>query len=412
MPRKIKDEWEEIFDNITDMITIHDKDFNIIHANKAALEKIIGSSVLKHPKAKCFKYYHRTESPPAGCANCKCLETGEPAIFETYEPHLNMFLEIRAMPRFNASNEIIGSIHIVRDITEKKKAEELQKKHQEELKRLVEERTAELQKANEQLKKEILERCSAQEEAMRAAHLASLGELAAGVAHEINNPINGIINYAQILLNRSPKESKEGKIAERIIREGHRISKIVKNLLSFAKQQIEERQFCCLSDLIDNVLTLTEAQLKKDGIRLAVEVPDDLPDVLIQPQQIEQVLLNLISNARYALNQKHKKAGSDKFIKISVQKLVKESDEFLQISVRDNGTGIPSKIIDKVMHPFFSTKPHSEGAGLGLSISHGIISAHAGRLKIQSVEGEYTEVIIELPLCLSNRTTEKKTVKC
>lgn len=117
-------EWENTFNTINDMITVHDRDFNIIRANKAA-EKILGLPFLeKTPDSKCFKYYHGTDTAPDGCPSCQCLTTGVPATFELFEPHLNMFIEIRAIPRFDSDNRLAGLIHVVRDITERKKNEE------------------------------------------------------------------------------------------------------------------------------------------------------------------------------------------------------------------------------------------------------------------------------------------------
>jgi transcriptional regulator with PAS, ATPase and Fis domain len=114
--------WEETFNNITDMITIHDKDFNIIHANKAA-EDILELPLLKSDKAKCYEHYHGESKPPEGCPSCMCLDTKKPVAFEKFEPHLNKFLEIRAMPQFDVNRNLIGVIHIVRDITERKQME-------------------------------------------------------------------------------------------------------------------------------------------------------------------------------------------------------------------------------------------------------------------------------------------------
>jgi len=146
--------WEETFDNITDMITIHDRDFNIIYANKSA-EKILDLPISKISKSKCFKHYHGKESPPQGCPSCACLKTGEPVAFEVFEPHLNRYIEIRAMPQFNNDRELIGLIHIVRDISRRKKMEEALKKAHDELDIRVKERTADLEKANEEMLNEI-----------------------------------------------------------------------------------------------------------------------------------------------------------------------------------------------------------------------------------------------------------------
>lgn len=115
--------WEDTFNNITDMITIHDKDYNIIHANKAA-EQLLDLPLLKISKTKCYKFYHGEDHPPQGCPSCECLKTKKPVAFERYEPHLNKFLEIRAMPQLDSNNKLIGVIHIVRDITERKQMED------------------------------------------------------------------------------------------------------------------------------------------------------------------------------------------------------------------------------------------------------------------------------------------------
>lgn len=118
-----RQDWEETFNTITDMVTVHDKDFNIILANKSA-EKILDLPALNVKRSKCYEYYHGTECPPEGCPSCKCFVTGKPAAMELYEPHLKMFVEIRAIPRFGEDGKIVGLIHIVRDIGERKKAEE------------------------------------------------------------------------------------------------------------------------------------------------------------------------------------------------------------------------------------------------------------------------------------------------
>jgi PAS domain S-box-containing protein len=117
----VQQDWEDIFDTITDVITIHDRDYNIIWANKAA-KKMFGLSSLDGKKLKCFKHYHGTDTPPDKCPSCNCLKTGSPLVVEFFEPHLNKFLEVRAMPRLK-DNQITGLIHIVRDITERKRVE-------------------------------------------------------------------------------------------------------------------------------------------------------------------------------------------------------------------------------------------------------------------------------------------------
>lgn len=118
-----KQDWEDTFNSLTDMITVHDKDYNIIWANKAA-QKILSLPILENERVKCFRQYHGSDVPPSGCPSCDCIKTGAAAKFDIFEPHLNMFIEISAVPRFNAAGEMVGLIHVVRDITEKKKSEE------------------------------------------------------------------------------------------------------------------------------------------------------------------------------------------------------------------------------------------------------------------------------------------------
>ena len=245
---------------------------------------------------------------------------------------------------------------------------------------------------------DVTESKIAKEEAIRASHLAALGELAAGVAHEINNPINGVINYTQLLANKSKKGSEEHNIASRIIKESDRIAGIVHNLLSFARDRKEEKTPTTVRNIWQDALALTKNQLKNDSIKLLVHVPSASPTIIANHQQIEQVFLNIISNARYALNEKYPGSHEEKIFEVSCKKTTVDNCPYVRITFYDRGTGIPGKIIDRIMNPFFTTKSSTYGTGLGLSISHGIITDHGGKLSISSVEGEFTKVIIDLPV--------------
>ncbi len=239
---------------------------------------------------------------------------------------------------------------------------------------------------------DVTEKMNLQAEAQRVAHLASLGELAAGVAHEINNPINGIINYAQLLLDECGAAGKESEIPQEIIREGNRITAIVKSLLSFAHGHKTEKMPVRIHEILSDTLCLSGKQLEKDGIVTRMNVADDPLEILGNHQQIEQVFLNIINNARYALNQKYPAASEHKVLDISLKEVTYDGSRGVNITFQDSGTGIPAAIIKRVRDPFFSTKPKGLGTGLGLSISHGIISDHGGKLLIDSVEGESTTV--------------------
>ena len=236
-------------------------------------------------------------------------------------------------------------------------------------------------------------------EQMRAAQLASIGELAAGIAHEINNPINGIINFAQLLLDDlgDNNSTTNAEILRRIISEGVRIGSIAHKLLDFARGQEVEFEPVELNQIVDNCLTLIGHQLKKDGIVVEIDISRKLPNVFCSKQQMEQVLLNIFSNARYALNKKYKSADPKKKITVSATRIRHNGSPYLALTVTDYGTGIEHDLMERLCDPFFSTKPKGEGTGLGLSISHGLIQDNNGFLRVRSEFGEYTSLTVGLP---------------
>jgi PAS domain S-box-containing protein len=238
-----------------------------------------------------------------------------------------------------------------------------------------------------------------QTETMRAGHLASIGELAAGVAHEINNPINSIINFAQILNDEVQRgEMPTEEIPERIIKEGDRVASIVKSLLSFAREDDKKKKTALnVQEVLDEVLALTKAQIQKDSISLKIDFPAKLPRILGDFQQIEQVFLNIVNNARYALNQQYPQTHPNKRLIIHGSEEIIDNRPHVEVTFLDYGTGIPAAVFDKIYNPFFSTKPSGKGTGLGLAISHGIISDHGGKLIFESNENEYPKVLITFP---------------
>jgi len=246
---------------------------------------------------------------------------------------------------------------------------------------------------------DVTERKKAQREAARSAQLASVGQLAAGVAHEINNPVNGIINYARILRDTYGGEGNIGELAGRITAEGERVAGIVAGLLSFARDhRHEERCETSVSTIVRETLSLLEGQFTRDGIEIRMKVPADLPALRVAPHETRQVFLNVFSNAQAALNQKYPGIHRDKILEISAARASDNGESLLRIEVTDRGAGIPAEHLDKVFEPFFTTKTAEQGTGLGLSISHGIIEAQGGKIEIKSVPGEFTTVGIVLPI--------------
>ncbi len=237
--------------------------------------------------------------------------------------------------------------------------------------------------------------------AIRTCRLASIGELAAGIAHEINNPINGMINYAQIVLDMALEENRdpeEIKLIRRIIREGERIAQIVGRLLMFAKEQGQRKSLIDIRDVINESLALIEHQLKMDGIQVKINLPEDTPQIMANPQQLQQVFLNLFNNARQALNLKYPGKDPNKLMEIRGEVVRKNDKKSLKIYVVDRGVGIDPEVIDRIFEPFFSTKPPEEGTGLGLCISQQLIKDNAGHIHLESVLDEHTTVVVELPV--------------
>lgn len=354
--KRLSQEFHTLLDAIPDTLLLLSPDLKVLWSNRAAasvFEKEASALTGQH----CYELWHQTSGPCEGCHVIRCFSTGEPESSRR-TTHNKRLLESRAFPIKDDDNNVLNVIVVVTDITEKTNLEA---------------------------------------EAVRTGHLASLGELAAGVAHEINNPINGIINYAQIIANKSDRRSKESDIANRIIKEGNRIAVIVNSLLSFARERKEEKATVRVERILHDAVTLTEAQLRKEGIILKMDLSSRLPEIIANPQQLQQVFLNVISNARYALNRKYPGPHEAKTIEISNKKVMFEGSAFVRLIFYDQGAGIPANILDKVLNPFFSTKPGGEGTGLGLSISHGIIKNHGGTLKIESKEAEFTKIIIDLP---------------
>lgn len=246
--------------------------------------------------------------------------------------------------------------------------------------------------------KDVTQKKAIEAEALRAGHLASIGELAAGVAHEINNPTHAIVNLAQILLNEFDQKSQEYDVAVRISKEGDRIADIVGSLLSFARDdRKEEKSPINLNEIMSDTLALTKAQIRKDGIDVKMDISPYLPEIIAHSQQIQQVFLNIITNARYALNQRYSGAHEGKILEILGEELSIDKRSYIRITFLDRGIGIPANEIENVVNPFYSRKPNGIGTGLGLSISHGIIGDHGGKLSIESIEGEFTKVTIDLP---------------
>ncbi len=228
--------------------------------------------------------------------------------------------------------------------------------------------------------------------------LESIGTLASGVAHEINNPINGIMNYAQLISDINSSDNDSAKYANEIITETKRISAIVKDLLQFSRQEGQSFSYAKVTDIIGSAMSLIKTIIKLDQIELVLDIENNLPKIKCLSQQIQQVIMNLLTNARFALNEKYEGYNENKKIEIKANKFSLRKEPWIRITVKDYGNGIPESIRGNIFDPFFTTKSRSYGTGLGLSISYGIVQAHYGKLDFDTKVGAYTKFILELPV--------------
>ncbi|MDB5024985.1 MAG: tetratricopeptide repeat protein [Mucilaginibacter sp.] len=301
---------------------------------------------------------------------------------------------------------IITAIILLRNNRQKQKANNLLSKQ----KQMIEQERDKTNKALADLQ-------LTQKQLVQSEKMASLGELTAGIAHEIQNPLNFVNNFSEVcieLLHELTEEAKSGnhkevtaiagdlsRNLEKINHHGKRADFIVKGMLQHSRTGTGERQLTNINVLADEFFKLSyhglRAKNKSFNAELATHFDPDLPKINAIPQDIGRVMLNLFNNAFYAVNQKQKTAGAD--YKPEVTVITSAENGQVIIKVKDNGNGIPDSIKDKIMQPFFTTKPTGEGTGLGLSLTYDmVVKGHGGKIDINTKEGEYTEFKVVLPL--------------
>jgi two-component system NtrC family sensor kinase len=226
--------------------------------------------------------------------------------------------------------------------------------------------------------------------------LASIGELVAGVAHEINNPLTSIMGYAQLLMDVQDVTPEIKKDLRTIYEESQRMTRIVQNLLRFARRYKAERNPVDINDLIQRTLELSSYQLKTSNIVVSTKFASDLPRIFADYNQIQQVILNIVTNAEQAV------LGSKRKGKINITTRIVENK--VQIRIADNGSGIAPENVGKIFDPFFTTKEAGSGTGLGLSVCHSIIAEHGGNLYVESSLGKGATFIIDLPAATEDQT--------
>jgi len=481
-----KQDWEDAFNTITDMITIHDKDFNIIRANTSA-ERVLHLPLLSRTGPKCYEYYHGTTSPPSGCPSCKSLANGKPSIVEVFEPHLNMFIEIRAIPRFDADKNLVGLIHVARDISGRKRMEEELVNNSNRLKAIIEtvpecvkllasdgailemNRTGlsmieaesldqlngrsiysliapEYRPSFEALNKtvfqggpgmlefemiglkgtrrwvetrsvplmnckgsitahlgvtrDITEHKKLEGQLRHAQKMEAIGTLTGGIAHDFNNILTAIIGYGNIVKLKIGQNDPARPFIDQILASTERATSLTQSLLAFSRKVAITLKPISMNETVKRVDELLH-RLLGENVELKTSFSTADTTVIADSGQIEQVLMNLATNARDAMPD-----GGTVTIATDSAELDTEfintygygkKGLYTVTTVTDTGTGMDAHTRERIFEPFFTTKEVGKGTGLGLSIVYGIIKSHNGFINCSSKPGRGTTFSIYLP---------------
>lgn len=356
-----KREWERTFSAVKDLLLYVDMDYRILRFNQAVCE------FLRIPETKIYgKKYDELFRPPTHtwtlCPLSECYRTRQTA-YQQLQLVGKRICDVFAYPVLNEENEMYGAILYIKDVTKKLHIE------------------AQL---------------------IQSGKLAAIGEMAAGVAHELNNPLTAILGNTQLLLRESENGTRKNQLLHDILICGKRCKNIIQNLLTFSRQEDYMFYECSLNDAVNQVLSLVRYQIERSNISLTVQLQTDLPLIEGSIQQIEQIILNLLLNAKDAVNANGKKQKN-----IAIQTVQKDK-RFICLHIRDNGCGIAEENKDEIFHPFFTTKEAQQGTGLGLSVSLGIARAHGGTIEMESKAGHGSCFTLILPALMKETNNDKE----
>lgn len=343
---RAKQEWEDTFKAVDDMIIVFDKDLNVLQFNDSVKTFFDNSE-----KSDFFIL----EEP------CKTLVRGtfqsQKAGYKEIYLKNHFTCELYTYPVHNNDCQIYAVIAYIKDVTEKRKMEV---------------------------------------QLLHSGKLAAIGEMAAGVAHELNSPLTAILGNSQLLLRNVTKDDPSFPLLNDIKNSGDRCKRIIKSLLTFSRQDEYIFDSCSLNEAVEQVLNLLKYQLEKNQVVIKLLLQEDLPLIEGSQPQIEQIIINLLLNAKDALEFSPSK-NKDIIIKTSLQ-----SNE-VHLSVMDNGIGIEEDRLSEIFHTFHTTKESEKGTGLGLSVSLGIAKAHGGTIEVSSELNKGSTFTLKLPLQLSKK---------
>ncbi len=353
---RAKKEWEETFKAVTDPIFLVDTDYNVLLHNGRLPSEMQGfwNTAVNN---KCFVKLHGRSEPCPECPIIEVQQTGSP-VFRRWQTESGLVLDLSYYPVLNEDRQLSAVTIILKDVTQKIKME------------------AQL---------------------VNSAKLAALGEMAAGVAHELNSPMTVIIGTAQMLsrdLGQDVHDEKSEALSD-IINCGLRCKRIIQNLLTFSRQDQLSVAQVDLNSEVERVLDMIKYQINRSQIWIMENLDPELPRISVNGPQIQQVLTNFLINARDALAEVERK---EKIIEVSTAVRMQSGKRWAVIGVSDNGIGIAPENMSKIFTPFYTSKEATKGTGLGLSVSLGIAESHGGAIEVESRLGEGSTFSLVLPI--------------
>jgi len=351
-----KVEWEETFAAVTDLLFVVDAGFRVTKANKA-VAALAGGTPDETVGVCCHQLLFERDRPCDNCPAQQTLSTGETAYRQVRLP-TGQILDVFSYPVFNERRQLYGVTQYAKDVTQ----------------------------------------------LVNSVKFVALGEMAAGVAHELNNPLTAIVGDAQLLLRDTPEDDPRRELLVDIKNCGFRSRRIIQNLLAFSRQGEYSFEPVDLNEVVRRALALVSYQIERSQVQVVSQLHPDLPEIVADGQRLEQVLINLLLNAKDALE------GMEDRREVTIRtapgrhpgRRPEEGDDserpWVHVAVADTGCGIGEERLTDIFTPFFTTKAVGQGTGLGLSVSLGIVQAHGGRIDVSSTVGQGSTFTVSLPV--------------
>lgn len=346
-------EWEDTFRAVTDAIVIVNTDRKIIRANETA-RKVFQLDDNELSEKNCYEVIHKRTAP---CDTCP-MQAGTTSMKRTYQ-----FIEgadkdvydVYGYPMFGRNGRLNGVFESFKNVTQQ---------------------------------------IAIESQLVQSEKLAAIGKLAAGVAHELNSPLTAILGNAQLLMREFAPVNENHVLIEDIKQCGVRCKNIILNLLSFARQQQLEGESVSINEVVDRAVRLVGHQIRQEQVALDCRQEPELPEVTGSSQQLEQVLINLLVNAKDALEC----LAEGKKVTVTSGRCIRSGEEHLFIAVEDNGCGMVPEQLLQIFTPFYTTKDVGKGSGLGLAVSLGIVQNHGGTIECESKPGAGSKFTVLLPV--------------